>query len=388
MYQTNLNTLLSSLSSNIDRNGFYSSSEGQGSDMVNGIALCRGDVELDICRSCVNDSTCRFSQLCPNNKQAIGWYDYCMLRYSNQSFLGTMDTGPALRMWNTNNISDVVQFNQNLRNLLDGLRGRAGSGGSLRKFATGNTSFTTATDLGTIYGLVQCTPDLSEQLCSNCLIGAMQEIGSCCVGYRGGRVIYPSCNLRFELDDPFYNETTPDPPLLPPPASSGKDSNTTRTIIIVVVPTVIFIIIVLCICIFLRKKKRKPIEEFEKDLLSYAWKNWREGSAANVIDPTLRAAGSGSLREIMRCIHIGLLCIQENVADRPNMASVVLMLNSFSLTLQVPSEPAFFMHSSIDPEMPLLQEYDSGVTDQSRQSKSKSTHVSLNEASITELYPR
>ncbi|KAA8519958.1 hypothetical protein F0562_014132 [Nyssa sinensis] len=263
MYQTNLNTLLSSLSSNIDRNGFYSSSEGQGSDMVNGIALCRGDVELDICRSCVNDSTRRLSQLCPNNKQAIGWYDYCMLRYSNQSFLGTMDTRPALYLWNRNNISDVVQFNQNLRNLLDGLRGRAGSGGSLRKFATGNTSFTTATAFGTIYGLVQCTPDLSEQLCSNCLIGAMQEIGSCCVGYRGGRVIYPSCNLRYELDAPFYNETTPEPPLSPPPASSGKDSNTTRTIIIVVVPTVIFIIIVLCICIFLRKKKRKPIEEIQ-----------------------------------------------------------------------------------------------------------------------------
>ncbi|KAA8519966.1 hypothetical protein F0562_014222 [Nyssa sinensis] len=220
MYQTNLNTLLSSLSSNIDRNGFYSSSEGQGSDMVNGIALCRGDVELDICRSCVNDSTRRLSQLCPNNKQAIGWYDYCMLRYSNQSFLGTMDTRPALYLWNTNNISEVDQFNQNLRNLLDGLRGRAGSGGSLRKFATGNTSFTTATDFGTIYGLVQCTPDLSEQLRSDCLIGAMQEIGSCCVGYRGGTVIYPSCKLRYELDDPFYNETTPEPPLSPPPASS------------------------------------------------------------------------------------------------------------------------------------------------------------------------
>ncbi|KAA8519974.1 hypothetical protein F0562_014228 [Nyssa sinensis] len=231
--------------------------------MINEIALCRGDVELDICRSCVNDSTRRLSQLCPNNKQAIGWYDYCMLRYSNQSFLGTMDTRPACYMWNTNNVSDVVQFNQDLRNLLDGLRGRAGSGGSLCKFATGNTSFTTATDFGTVYGLVQCTPDLSEQLCSDCLIGAMQEIGSCCVGYRGGRVIYPSCNLRYELDDPFYNETTPEPPLSPPPASSGKDSNRTRTIIIVVVPTVIFIIVVLCICIFLRKKKRKPIEEFE-----------------------------------------------------------------------------------------------------------------------------
>ncbi|KAA8519984.1 hypothetical protein F0562_014240 [Nyssa sinensis] len=385
MYQTNLNTLLSSLSSNIDRNGFYNSSEGQGSDMVNGIALCRGDVELDICRSCVNDSTIKLSQLCPNNKQAIGWYDYCMLRYSNQSFLGTMDTSPAFYMWNTDNISDVFQFNQDLRSLLDGLRGRAGSGGSLRKFATDNTSYTTATGLRTIYGLVQCTPDLSDTQCGGCLISAMEQIESCCIGYRGGRIIYPSCNLRYELYS-FYNETRPEPP--PSSSSSGKDSNTTRTIVIAVVPTVIFIIIVLCICIFLRKKKRKPMEEIEKDLLSYAWKNWREGSVANVIDPTLREAGSGSLREIMRCIHIGLLCVQENVADRPNMASVVLMLNSFSLTLQVPSEPAFFMHSSIDPELPLLQEYDSGVTDQSSQSKSKSTHVSLNEASITELYPR
>ncbi|KAA8519373.1 hypothetical protein F0562_013629 [Nyssa sinensis] len=263
MNQGNLNTSLSSLSSNIDRNGFYSSSEGQVSAVVNAIALCRGDLELDICRSCVNDAARRLLQHCPNNKQAIGWYDYCMLRYSNQSFLGTMDTHPAFYMWNPDNISDVVRFNQDLRNLLDDLRGRAGSGVSLRKFATGNTSYTMATDLRTIYGLVQCTSDLSEQLCSDCLIGAMQEIGSCCVGSRGGRVIYPSCNLRYELYR-FYNETTPEPPLSPPPAPSGKDSNTTRTIIIVVVPTVIFIIIVLCICIFLRKKKRrKPIEEIQ-----------------------------------------------------------------------------------------------------------------------------
>ncbi|KAA8519960.1 hypothetical protein F0562_014216 [Nyssa sinensis] len=221
MYQTNLNTLLSSLSSNIDRNGFYSSSEGEGSDVVNGIALCRGDVELDSCRSCVNDSTRKLSQLCPNNKQAIGWYDYCMLRYSNQSFLGTMDTSPVYHLWNENKTSDVRQFNQDLRNLLDDLRGRAGSGGSLRKFATDNTSFTTATDFRTIYGLVQCTPDLSERQCTDCLLLAMEEIGSCCVGYKGGRVVYPSCNFRYELYR--FNkekEITPEPPLSPPPPSS------------------------------------------------------------------------------------------------------------------------------------------------------------------------
>ena len=113
-----------------------------------------------------------------------------------------------------------------------------------------------------------------------------------------------------------------------------------------------------------------------------------------MIDPTLKT-GSGSLRDIIRCIHIGLLCVQENVNDRPTMASVVLMLNSFSLTLSMPSEPAFFMRSSIDPEMPLLQEHTSSTTgsngiEKKKLSKSRprSSQYSVNDASISEVIPR
>jgi len=71
-----------------------------------------------------------------------------------------------------------------------------------------------------------------------------------------------------------------------------------------------------------------------------AWRNWREGTATNIIDPTLN---NDSRNEILRCIHIGLLCVQENVASRPTMASVVVMLNSDSVTLPMPLEPAFHM---------------------------------------------
>ncbi|KAK2973012.1 hypothetical protein RJ640_005555, partial [Escallonia rubra] len=123
------------------------------------------------------------------------------------------------------------------------------------------------------------------------------------------------------------------------------------------------------------------IGENIKDLLSSAWKYWREGAGSNIIDPVLRA-DSGSIRDIIRCIHIGLLCVQENVASRPTMASVVLMLNSFSITLALPSEPAFFMHSSIDPELPILREHSSRAIDSS-QSRTKSAHFSENEASIS-----
>ena len=76
-----------------------------------------------------------------------------------------------------------------------------------------------------------------------------------------------------------------------------------------------------------------------------AWKSWREGTISNLIDPILRC---GSISETMRCVHIGLLCVQENVAKRPTMASVVLMLSCNSLTLPVPSRPPSFMHSSME----------------------------------------
>ena len=95
------------------------------------------------------------------------------------------------------------------------------------------------------------------------------------------------------------------------------------------------------------------------------------------MDPTLRV---GSTSEIMRCIHIGLLCVQENVASRPTMALVVVMLTSSSVSLPVPSEPAFFMHSRTE----LSNSEITGFG----QSKSRSVQFSENEVSITELEPR
>jgi len=118
-----------------------------------------------------------------------------------------------------------------------------------------------------------------------------------------------------------------------------------------------------------------------------AWKSWRNRTISDLIDPVLRFDSSPT-SEIMRCIHIGLLCIQDNVADRPTMASIVFMLNSFSHTLPIPSEPeSFRQHSSHNQDMPLLRGYNSEATESSNL-KSTSTHASINEASITELYPR
>ncbi|GJY32779.1 putative receptor-like protein kinase [Tanacetum coccineum] len=101
-----------------------------------------------------------------------------------------------------------------------------------------------------------------------------------------------------------------------------------------------------------------------QDLLSFAWKSWENGTWSDMIDPTLKTE-TCSVRGIIRIIHIGLLCIQENVTDGPTIGSVVLMLNSLSITLPLPSQPAFFMRSSCtNPELPLLMVF-SSLTDSS-----------------------
>jgi len=198
-YQNNLNTLLSNLTSNEQINyGFYNFSYGQNTDKVNAIGLCRGDVKPDACRSCLNNSRVLLTKLCPNQKEAIGWYDNCMLRYSNQSIFGVVEGSPKFYMWNPNNVTDEKVFNRVLGNLMRKLKEIAASGDSRLKFATDN-----ATDVNlnfqTIYGLVQCTPDLSKQDCNDCLEFAISEIPICCNNKIGGRALKPSCNIRYEV---------------------------------------------------------------------------------------------------------------------------------------------------------------------------------------------
>ena len=45
--------------------------------------------------------------------------------------------------------------------------------------------------------------------------------------------------------------------------------------------------------------------------------------------------------EVIRCIQVGLLCVQQRPQDRPDMSSVVLMLNGDKL-LPKPKVPGFY----------------------------------------------
>lgn len=219
-YQTNLNSLLGSLSSpgNDNGYGFYSSSVGANSDKVNAFGLCRGDVKADDCESCVSQASDPLKKACPVQKEAIIWYDYCMLRYSNESLYGIVTTYPAVFLSNVQNVSSPEEFNRQLKLLLEGLITEAAAGGTDRKFAKGTN---TTASLVKIYGFAQCTPDLSPEECTQCLDAALEKIPLYSYGKIGGNAVVPSCILRYEIRNFFYptSEASAPSPQLETPAS-------------------------------------------------------------------------------------------------------------------------------------------------------------------------
>ncbi|KAI3716908.1 hypothetical protein L1987_68133 [Smallanthus sonchifolius] len=430
-----------------------------------------------------------------------------MVRYSDREVIGVVDNWTFGELFNTASVSDIGELNNALNNLTTRLQAQAAGGDSFRKLAVGNVTF--GPDSLTIYGMMQCTPDLSREQCSECLYRTITELHGCCSGRVAARVFFPSCFARYS-NEHFYN----DPPVIsvPPKLTSGKKNNTARTIY-VVVPVVCASVglIGIGIWFFLTKTQRKDgvskkettsfssllakqkqtstndtvgIETasvhslqydlktievatnyfsqknkigrggfglvykgvlangqevavkrtFEvdqtlgntkkvagtlgymapeyamhghfsvksdvfsfgvivleivsgrrnssfyqqddvDDLLLFAWKQWTSRRPLEMLDQSL-AESSYLENDVIRCINIGLLCVQEDADARTSMASILNMLNNSSVTLPEPKKPPYFLSKgllldiSVDPD------------------KSIPTLSSVSKSSITEMHPR
>ncbi|XP_026396766.1 cysteine-rich repeat secretory protein 38-like [Papaver somniferum] len=181
-FQKNLNILLPSISSaNTSRNGYYNATVGRNLDTVYGSLQCRGDIAASQdCQICAETAAKEIitEKRCPESKRAIIWYEECMLRYSDEYYFNLMLDNPRFLSWNVNNLTDPDKFNPILRDLMNGLVSKAISNGS--------------SNFQKVYGLVQCTVDISSSSCNRCLVAAISELPNCCDGKQGGRVIKPS----------------------------------------------------------------------------------------------------------------------------------------------------------------------------------------------------
>ncbi|MED6124975.1 hypothetical protein PIB30_064018 [Stylosanthes scabra] len=90
-------------------------------------------------------------------------------------------------------------------------------------------------------------------------------------------------------------------------------------------------------------KNREFFDDNDLDLLGHAWRLWCEERPLELIDESVADSVSVGEPEVLRCINIGLLCVQERPEDRPDMSAIVLMLNG-EKPLARPREPAFYPH--------------------------------------------
>ncbi|XP_047335984.1 G-type lectin S-receptor-like serine/threonine-protein kinase At4g27290 [Impatiens glandulifera] len=88
-----------------------------------------------------------------------------------------------------------------------------------------------------------------------------------------------------------------------------------------------------------RKNRGFSHPDHDLNLLGHAWKYLDEGRESELSEPVLEATLNP--REVLRCIQIGLLCVQQYPEDRPSMSSVVLMLCS-DIPLPQPKKPGYF----------------------------------------------
>ncbi|KAF8414073.1 hypothetical protein HHK36_002072 [Tetracentron sinense] len=193
-FDMNLNKSMGSLFYKTPPTGFGISYVGKDPDRVYGVAICRGDVSSADCKTCVVEASSEIRKRCTNNEGAIIWYDNCLLKYSNEEFFGKIDNRNKVYLYNINNVSDSTSFNAKVKELISGLSNEAYL--SQLMFATGELELEKSKKL---YGLTQCTRDLSSIDCKKCLDGAISELPSCCDGKQGGRVVGGSCNIRYEL---------------------------------------------------------------------------------------------------------------------------------------------------------------------------------------------
>ncbi|KAK6918933.1 Bulb-type lectin domain [Dillenia turbinata] len=79
--------------------------------------------------------------------------------------------------------------------------------------------------------------------------------------------------------------------------------------------------------------------EICQTLLGRAWELWNGGRVLELLDPSIRDTCSSD--EVSRCVHVGLLCVQDSPIDRPSMSSIIFMLGSDSMSLPSAKEPLF-----------------------------------------------
>nr|XP_012567896.2 cysteine-rich receptor-like protein kinase 8 [Cicer arietinum] len=117
-------------------------------------------------------------------------------------------------------------------------------------------------------------------------------------------------------------------------------------------------------------------QRFVDGLLNNVWREWKNQTPLSILDPNIKEDYTKS--EVIKCIQIGLLCVQHHPDTRPSIVTVASYLSSYSIELPTPQEPAF-LHDKI---------YSKSLPKQSNSIQFANNCASINEMPISTFRPR
>lgn len=203
-FTSNLRRLFETISEVAGKDAYNKTTEGRYPDKVYGLYLCRGDVNNESCRECVDLATDTIQKDCDGTKEAVIWSDKCTVRYSDRSFSPHSETSPSNCSTHRENSTDPETLRKIVAKSLKEVIPMATLNNE-SKYATHVVNFSSKHKL---YNLVQCIPELSTEDCRACLTSAATSILRCYQDKKGARFLNPSCNIRFELY-PFFTSNPP-----------------------------------------------------------------------------------------------------------------------------------------------------------------------------------
>ncbi|CAH2053064.1 unnamed protein product [Thlaspi arvense] len=200
-FENNLKSIIISIATTSNNVAGYDTMSliGSPEDTVSAIFQCRGDSYGPKCRDCYATALAGLRRRCPRYKGGVIWYDQCLLEISAVDSVGKIVYDNSFCMSNAQNVSDgEIKFDE-IKSLVDNLTSlvitEKNNSNPTALYAAGEKTF----GKEKLYGMVQCTKDLSPEACQECLGSKILRFQNCLFGKRGARVVGRSCNFRFEF---------------------------------------------------------------------------------------------------------------------------------------------------------------------------------------------
>ncbi|XP_027911842.1 cysteine-rich receptor-like protein kinase 10 [Vigna unguiculata] len=250
-YKTNVERILSLMISDAATSKGYNYTTIGNNNTVYGLYDCRRDVVGYFCQFCVSNAALEIPQHCPNRVSAMVWYDFCILRYSNENFFGKVLTHPTWHAVGNKNISNKEETKK-AEDFMRSLIRKATMETSMLYYVDGfNLSFTQSR-----YGLVQCTKDLTNDGCRECLEAMLAEVPKFCTQKLGWFIWSGTCMIKYD-DYMFYipNDQTSSIPVSNP--ETDKHGGNKRSKILIISFYVMGSTTLLCLGVYLFLYRRR-----------------------------------------------------------------------------------------------------------------------------------